>query len=383
MRMRKKNSGGPRADAVGSLRAARERREAEDDSAALTASRSAAPGVSLSGGESRTVAGATALTGRELASQGRDYAMNTNPVHYGMDVAKATLELAGPTQARTFSNDATGHAALVGWLAGTPAHIVCEATGGYERAVVAALHQAGVPASVLNPRAARDFARACGQAAKTDALDAQLLRRFGATLRPAPTPPAPAEQQLLHELMQTHRHLQNLLTAEQNALEHLAATPLRELARARVVLLEQQRDEVHQRVRALLAQQATHQHRAERLQQIQGVGPITAWTLLAYLPELGTLPAGKAAALAGLAPRNRDSGQWRGKRTIGGGRTQVRQSLYMAAVTASRHNPILRPFYQRLIQAGKPAKVALTAVMRKLVELANHLLQNPNFILAT
>jgi len=300
-----------------------------------------------------------------------------------MDVAKATLELAGPAQARTFSNDARGHAALVRWLAGTSAHVISEATGGYERAVVTALHQAGVPVSVLNPRTARNFARACGQAAKTDALDAQLLRRFGERLRPAPTPVPSAEQQLLHELMQTHRHLQNLLTAEQNALEHLVAAPLLELARARRALLEEQRDAVHQRVRALLAQHAAQQHRAERLQQIKGVGPITAWSLLAYLPELGTLPAGKAAALAGLAPRNRDSGQWRGKRTIGGGRTQVRQSLYMAAVTASKHNPILRVFYQRLITAGKPVKVALTAVMRKLVELANHLLQTPNFILVS
>jgi transposase len=302
--------------------------------------------------------------------------MNTALVYYGMDVAKATLELAGPTDGRTFPNTPRGHAQLLGWLTAQPgpAHLVCEATGGYERAVVAGLHAARLRVSVLNPRTVRDFARATGRLAKTDPIDARVLRHFAQAHPPAPTAPASAAQTELVALAQEYQHLTAALTQEGNRLEHLTQPLALRLAAARVRQLKGQRDELEAALTRLLAATAELADRATRLQQIKGIGRKTAVSLLAFLPELGTLHAGQAAALAGVAPYNRDSGQWRGPRWIAGGRPAVRRALYMAALTASQRNLVLAPFYRRLVARGKPKKVALLAVMRKLVEHANRLL---------
>jgi transposase len=308
--------------------------------------------------------------------------MNTDVVYYGMDVAKATLELAGPTGGRTFPNTARGHVHLLGWLAALPgpAQVIGEATGGYERAIVAALQVAGVAVSIVNPRSVRAFAQARGPTAKTDRLDAALLRDYGVTLQPVAHRAPSAAQAELATLASGYQYVIATIVREQGHREHLAHPLLLRQHDARLRQLERQRAELE----TALAQALAHDHalaaRAERLEQVDGIGRKTAVSLLAFLPELGTLQPGQAAALAGLAPFNRDSGKWHGKRMIRGGRAAVRKALYMAALSASRANAVLAPFYQRLIARGKPAKVALTAVMRKLVEYANRLLAQPQSI---
>jgi transposase len=308
--------------------------------------------------------------------------MNTEVVYYGMDVAKATLELAGPTSSRTFPNTARGHVQLLGWLAALPgsAHLVCEATGGYERAMVAAGQAAGMAVSIVNPRAVRALAQARGLSAKTDALDAALLRDYGVRLKPAPTRVPSAAQAELATLASGYQYVIASIVREQGCREHLTHALLLRQQDARLRQLERQRDQLEAELAQALATDPPLRQRADRLEQVQGIGRKTAISLLAFLPELGTLRPGQAAALAGVAPFNRDSGKWRGKRLIQGGRPAVRRALYMAALTASQRNPVLAPFYQRLIARGKPAKLALTAVMRKLIEYANRLLAQPQSI---
>ena len=309
--------------------------------------------------------------------------MNTDIVYVGMDVAKATLELAGPVAGRSFANTPRGHAQLLAWL-GTqpsPVQVISEATGGYERTVVAALHAAQVGVSVVNPRQVRDFARATGRLAKTDRLDAVVLREYGAACVPAPTAPASRAQTELTALVQEYQYLTARCAQEQNRLEQLSHPLARRQVHAQVRQLERHRTELEQAIAAVLSAHAQLAERAERLEQVAGIGRKTAVGLLAFLPELGGLRPGQAAALAGVAPYNRDSGQWRGQRIIAHGRPAARRVLYMAALSASQFNPVLAPFYRQLRARGKPAKVALTAVMRKLVEHANRLLAQPQNIL--
>ena len=305
------------------------------------------------------------------------------PVHAGLDIAKASLQLHLQGKSFDLPNTDEGHAQLIKRLAALPGvHVICEATGGYERAVVAALHAARVPVSVINPARVRQFARASGTLAKTDPIDAAQLAAFGRAFAPAPTPPRTATEIKLAALVTRRAQLIELRVAESQRADTCADPELRRLFTAWLAQVEKQTAKVEALIEALLKEQSQLAGQVQRLDDIMGVGRLTAVMVLAAVPELGTLNRGQTGALGGLCPYNRDSGQWAGKRCISGGRAEVRRALYMAALSASRSNPVLKPFYDRLIAAGKPAKVALTAVMRKLLVLMNHLLKNPNFSLA-
>jgi transposase len=308
----------------------------------------------------------------------------TSAVTYiGADVAKLSVAFQLLDQSWSLANTAQDHAALIARLRTLtgPAHVVCEATGGYERALVCALHQAGIAVTVLNPRQARDFARACGHLAKTDGIDAQVLAEYGAKLHPQADPvPAPGEEAFA-EMVQARRDLVGLLTAEAGRRDHTTLPALRKLADARQRQLEKQLAKLDVLLDAHVASNTKLAAKAERLSAVAGVGRVTVLTVLALMPELGTIEDPKAAALAGVAPINHDSGQYRGQRHIAGGRSAVRRVLYMAALSASQHNPILGAIYQRHRKNGKPHKVALTALMRKLIVLLNRLLRNPDFVL--
>lgn len=306
------------------------------------------------------------------------------PLFVGVDVAKLALAIQFPDQSWSTANTAQGHAAFLAKLRVLGAvHVICEATGGYERALVLALHQAGVAVSVINPRQVRDFARARGRLAKTDAIDAALLRDYGIALRPAPDAPPLEGEAEFAELVRARQELVALLTDELNRREHATVPALVKLSLARERQLKKQLARLDQLIDAHVAARPALTAKAERLQQVRGVGRVSAFTVLALLPELGRLGDAQAAALAGVAPLNRDSGQFRGQRHIHGGRAAVRRVLYMAALAATIHNPILKAFYQQLKARGKPSKVALTAVMRKLVILLNRLLKNPDFNLVS
>ena len=312
--------------------------------------------------------------------------MNTNnttqnPVYIGVDVAKATLALHGARMPAEVSNDAAGHRRLLRALP-PGAHVVLEATGGYERPLVLALHHAQVTLSVLNPRQVRDFARAQGRLAKTDKIDASVLAAFGACMRPAADlPPKPAELSLA-ELISRREQILAWRVAEENRAGHHRLAQVRTQARRLVKTLEKEIVRLEGWISELMEADADLKSRRDRLEQVQGVGPTVAASLLGQIPELGRLDRRKAAALAGVAPFNCDSGPYRGQRRIHGGRSAPRATLYMAALTACVHNPILKVFYQRLRARGKPFKLAITAVMRKLVILLNHILKNPDFVLA-
>jgi transposase len=302
----------------------------------------------------------------------------------GVDVAKPSLAIQFPDHTWSTANTAQGHAAFIAKLKPLGAvHLICEATGGYERALVLALHQANIAVSVINPRQVRDFARACGRLAKTDAIDASVLRDYGEKLcPPADSMPAPGEAEFA-ELVRARQDLVALVTDEINRREHARLPVLVKLSHARQKQLEKQLATLDALLDAHIAASAELIAKAERLQQVAGVGRVSALTVLALLPELGKIGDAQAAALVGVAPLNHDSGQYRGQRHIHGGRAAVRRVLYMAALAAIRHNEILKAFYQRLRLNGKPAKVALTAVMRKLTVLLNRLLKNPQFCLVS
>jgi transposase len=253
--------------------------------------------------------------------------------------------------------------------------VVVEATGGWERPVVAALTAAGVPVAVVNPRFVRDFARSLGQLAKTDRLDARVLAQYGACVRPPVRPQPDAATEALAALLTRRRQLTAMLVAEQNH-RRLAPENLRPAIDRHLALLRADRDDLTRQITAQIAADPAWREEAARLRSVKGVGPVTAATLLAELPELGQLSRRQVAALVGVAPIARDRRKRRGARHCWGGRASVRQVLYMAAVTASRHNPVLHAFYERLRAAGKPAKVALIAVARKLLVILNALVRD-------
>lgn len=307
-------------------------------------------------------------------------------LYLGLDIAKRTLDLSAhpALAARSYANDPAGHRALVAALRTLPSalHLICEATGGYEHHLLAALHAAQVPVTLVNPRPVRDFARAQGLLAKTDSLDAAVLAQYGRVFTPAATPALTATQQRLAQLVTRRQELLGNITQEQNRAEHHHDRFVIRQARRLLATLRRHLAQLEKEITGLEQSDAPLAAQVQRLTAIQGVGQRTAWLLLAALPELGTLQRGQAAALAGLAPYNHDSGPRRGQRHIAHGRPLARGALHMAALVAARHNPVLRPFYQRLRAAGKPAKVALTALMRKLAELANLLLKSPSFQLS-
>lgn len=308
---------------------------------------------------------------------------NTIILHVGLDVAKSSLQLDLAGTPRTLTNDAKGHAQLLKLLTAHPgAHVICEATGGYEKPVVRVLHEAQSPVSVIEAGRVRHFAKAKGLRAKTDPLDAGILSQYGRTFKPDATPAPTAEQSRLAELATRRLQLVDTLTAETNRAEHYTEPVCVKQSRQLGKLLEQQIAACDAEIQTLIAADAALKAKAERLDAIPGVGKVTAATVLAELPELGRISDAAAAALVGVAPYNRDSGNQSGVRSIAGGRKTVRCALYMAALSAVRHDAILKAFYTRLRAAGKKPKVALVAAMRKLVILMNRLLKNPKFQLA-
>jgi transposase len=299
--------------------------------------------------------------------------MKEQHVYVGVDVAKADLDAARGGERRRFGNDLRGSQQLIRWVRQSEqaVQVICEASGGYERALVRALQRAGIAVSVVQASRVRQFARASGIWAKTDRIDARVLVAFGEALQPARTePPSPAQERL-RELEAQRRHLSRLLVAEQNRGAQLSEATLRRLHERLLRQIQKQIETVDRLLAQLIAASASLAAKAQKLTAITGVGTRTAALLLAQMPELGTLNRREAAALAGLAPYNHDSGKHRGQRSIFGGRRAVRTGLYMAALVAARHNPILAAFYQRLRAAGKPPKLALTATMRKLLLVLN------------
>ena len=296
----------------------------------------------------------------------------------GIDVAEAevVVAVAGEAGVGRWTNDEAGQQALTAALAArAPALVVLEATGGAVRDRVAAVVEAGVPVAVANPRQVRDFARGVGRLAKTDPIDAAVLARFAAVVRPATRAARAAAGEDLRALVQRRRQVRDARVAEQHRRRRAPAIARPSLDRV-IALLTAELAALEAAIADLVAADPACRARAAVLQSVPGVGPVVAATVLGELPELGTLTAKQAAALVGLAPRTRESGKTRGRATIGGGRRGVRCALYLAAVTAVRWNPAIRDFYARLLAAHKPKKLALVAAAHKLLTHLNALLRD-------
>lgn len=294
--------------------------------------------------------------------------------YIGIDVSKDRLDIAVHESGESLSCQNTQAAieTLLGQLrAMQPELIVLEATGGYERLCAAMLAAAGLAVSVVNPRQVREFARASGILAKTDRLDARVLAHFGAAIQPESRALPDAQQQLLDELMLRRRQIVANLVAEKNRLGMAQGAKVKKSLRQAVTFYERQLDELDREVGEHIERSPLWRAREDLLRSFKGVGPVSSRTLIGDLPELGRLDRKRIAALVGVAPMARDSGKHKGGRTIYGGRGQVRAVLYMVAVTAIRSNAPIRAFYQRLRAAGKPAKVALVACMRKILIILN------------
>ncbi len=314
--------------------------------------------------------------------------VETSPVYVGIDVAQEHLDgaVAPAGEEWRSPHDEEGIAQMVARLrALRPALVVLEATGGVEVMLVAALAAADLPVVVVNPRRVRDFARAMGNLAKTDRLDAQVLALFAERVRPPVRPLPDAESQALRALVTRRRQVVEMLVAEKNH-RRTALPPVRRRIERHITLLEQELREMDDELSRALRASPLWREQEDLLRSVPGIGPILAATLLADLPELGTLTRHQLAVLVGVAPLNRDSGKWRGKRTTWGGRAAVRAALYMAALVATRCNPVVQAFYQRVLAAGKPKKVALTTCMRKLLTILNAMVKhgtpwNPDYAL--
>jgi transposase len=301
----------------------------------------------------------------------------TAPVYAGLDVAKASLQLHFQERQYALVNSATGHKKLLALLEPCPeVQIICEATGGYERPVVAALQAADLPVSILNPGHVRHFALSQGGRAKSDPLDCALLTAYGRAHQPAPAPkPNPALMQMRALVDWRAQLKEQLVRARQHGEHTTDAFILKQQAKL-CKHLEAQLDTVEKQLAKAVASSTPHQEQVAVLDQMPGVGFITAISVLCHMPELGQLNRQQAAALAGLAPWTRQSGPWEGQRHIGGGRAVVRHALYMSAVVLARQKQTtLGKFYRHLRDQGKPAKVALTAVMRKLIVQMNQILK--------
>jgi len=304
--------------------------------------------------------------------------MSEPTLFIGIDVSKASLDVAvHPTrESWTLSNDPVGLQALVHRLRGLPIKlIVFEATGGYETLAAATLAEAGLPVAIVNPRRARRFAEAMGHLAKTDKIDAHVLANYARTLTPNPRPLPDEESRQLSALLTRRRQIVEMLTAEKNRL-HTARRPVQERIREHIAWLEQDLHDLDQDLQQRIRQSPLWQEKDRLLRSVPGVGPVLSLTLLAELPELGQVDRKQIAALVGVAPLNHDSGRQQGRRLIWGGRASVRAALYMGALVATRHNPVIRALYQRLLAAGKAKKVALVACMHKLLIILNAMLKN-------
>ena len=298
-------------------------------------------------------------------------------IYIGIDVSKDTLDVAvhGDKQHWSFPNDEAGINKIVSKFRELPpALVVLEATGGFEVPLAAELGVAKIPTAVVNPRQIRDFAKSVGMLAKTDILDARIIARFAATVQPTPYPIPGIEAQELGAITARRRQIVSMITAEKNRLSTASKT-VKPRIRAHINWLEKELDDVNRSLRQKVKDSPIWQEKDKLMQSVPGVGPNLSITILAELPELGTLNRKQIAVLVGVAPLNRDSGTLRGKRTTWGGRATVRTAFYMATLVATRHNPLIRCFYERLCAAGKPKKVALTACMRKLLTILNAMLK--------
>ena len=301
------------------------------------------------------------------------------PIFIGIDVAKDHLDLnIQPSgEAFTTTRDEVGLADLVHRLeALRPRLIALEATGGYETVVAATLAAAALPVVVINPRQIREFARATGRLAKTDSLDARAIAAFAAAVRPAVRVVPDAQTRLLGQLVARRRQVVDMLGAEHNRRRLIESPALQRRLDAHIRWLERALQELDGDIDTTIRSSPLWCATEDLLRSVPGIGPITASTLIADLPELGHLDRRKIAALVGVAPMNRDSGTLRGRRMIAGGRAAVRHVLYMATLAAIRHNPIIAAFYQRFVTAGRPGKVAVTAAMRKLLVILNAILRD-------
>ena len=302
--------------------------------------------------------------------------MSTSAAFVGIDVSKDQLHVATGTTVWIASNDPTGVAEVVERLKGLqPMLIVLEATGGLEVPTVAALAAAKLPVVAVNPRQVRDFAKATGRLAKTDTIDATMLAQFAEAVRPQVRPTCDEAARQLAALVARRRQLVEMLTAEKNRLMRASRAVAARIER-HIQWLERELKRLDEDLQQTVRSSPVWRDKDDLLKSAPGVGPVIATTLLANLPELGQLNRKQIAALVGVAPLNRDSGTLRGKRTVWGGRAQVRAALYMGALVAVRFNPTIKAFYQRLRAAGKAPKVALTASMRKLLTILNAMVKN-------
>jgi transposase len=306
--------------------------------------------------------------------------MNARPseVFIGVDVSKERLDVAvAPSgESISFANSEDGIALLVDFLKPrNPELVLFEATGGWEMNAVTHLATQRLPLVVLNPRQVRDFAKATGQLAKTDTIDARILARFGQAVRPEVRPLKSEELRKLDALITRRRQIVGMITAEQNRWVS-APEWIRPDIEELIEILQKRLGAINRTLNKLIRKSPLWREKEKILRSFPGVGPVTASSLIAELPELGTLKRRQIAALVGLAPLNCDSGAYSGKRKIWGGRAALRATLYMCALTASNHNPVIRPFYQKLLRAGKPSKVALTACMRKILVILNAMIRS-------
>lgn len=296
----------------------------------------------------------------------------------GVDVSKGNLDVAAYGGRRNwhFPNSEDGIDEFIQVLKEiVPTLVVMEATGGYETPLAYALNKAGISCAIVNPREARDFARATKKLAKTDTIDAGVLAHFAALIRPEPRPLSDEQTQELEVILTRRRQVIEMLTAEKNRL-HMARKPVREAIKAHIAYLTKELGDIDADLKGRIEESPVKREKYVLLQSVPGVGPNLSATLLIELPELGSLNRRQIAALVGVAPLNRDSGAMRGKRSVWGGRPQVRAVLYMAALVAARFNPVISQFYTRLCAMGKAKKVALVACMRKLITILNAILKH-------
>lgn len=297
-----------------------------------------------------------------------------NKLHVGIDVSKQKLDIAFShrTKVETFPYTKPGIKQLLSSLKKSPDAFIClEATGGWERALLGHLHENGFEVAVVNPRQIRDFARATNQLAKTDQIDARIIAQFAALMRPRPTPPLTVSQQKLRDFTARKRQVTKLLVQEKNRLATTFDKEIQKLIKQTIALFEKQLEAIRKQMQQLIDEDEKAQAIARIIESVPGLGPATAATLIAEVPELGSLNRQQIARLIGVAPTNRDSGTMRGKRTTGGGRVTVRNAMYMPTIVAVQHNPKIKEFYTRLVQNGKPKLVALIAAMRKLLTILN------------
>lgn len=292
----------------------------------------------------------------------------------GIDVSKRQFDLYSPAN-QSFLQvpaDVPGIAQLIAWCRSQCISFVClEATGGYESALVAALHQHKIPLAVVNPQQIRSFARARNQLAKTDSLDARMIADYAQTMQPKPQVQLCENAREMQELRTRREQVDHMLTQEKNRLQQTRNPKMRKLIEKAIDLYSKQKQQLDEELARVVAQDAELQAKAQILDDVKGISAVTAHALLAEFSELGKLKHKQAARLAGLAPINRDSGAFRGKRMIGGGRTTVRKAIFMPTLVATRHNPVIKAFYQRLLKNGKTKMLALTACMRKLLVILN------------